>query len=322
MEISNITMKSLNNSIKIIFLLLAVSIFQIQCKEKVTSIYTDQSSHVWIEYPDNREETRLVAEGAKMKIKGQTAYTVRVQIVVDNRVIADVPSYSMNKKGAFETIISEFGPAGTKEIIVRGIGNTIVDVPVTIENNPAKMHQRALQYLNVQYIDMGGRIRRFLNLSNGPYSFPIKIKIPSNAHVFRKEIEDGAKFWEIWADIHYKIILVNESFPDSPLDCYLPGPIGFLYIYPKFNEGGLPGACPHGLGYEFDAGTINLTKGWYPAVPPVKADTIAHEIGHILGLTHYDQNANMMDGGDYTLMHPYQIYALKWIYSHNPGYPL
>ena len=306
-----------------LLLIIFILIIQTKCKENAAGPPIDQQyPRIWIEYPDERDFTRLVGEGAKMMIRGQAAYTNKVQIIIDGTIIADLSVDSFHKKTSFETIISNFGSPGIKDIIVRGVGYSVTNEVIHIENDPSKIHQRAIEYLGFQYSNMNGKLRRFLNLSNGPYSFPVKIKIPSNAHVLRKEIEDGAKFWEIWADLHYKIILVNESYPDSPLDCYLPGPIGFLYIYPKFNEGGLPGACPHGLGYEFDAGTINLTKGWYAGNSIGKALTITHEMGHILGLTHYDQNVNTMDGGDRTLMHPYQIYALKWIYSHNPGYPL
>jgi len=301
---------------KIILLIgLLPILFNVQCKESPVSPPYERDPVIEIEYPDDRDYTHLVGEGATLLIKGKTVYTERILIIVDDRIIDEIITDSFKRKIEFKTIISDFGSPGIKDIIVRGIGESVINKKIQIENNQVKIQQMAMQFVGEQF-SKGERIMRLLNLSNGPLAYSVRIKVPAEAHAYLSAIEEGAKFWKLFADIDYRIIPVNEQ---SAPDCYPNDIFGYIYIDTSFKENG-SWSCPRGGGYEIVGGVIYFYAPWVFS-NSFNAYVISHEMGHFLGMGHSSGHNTVMDGGDY-LIHPFQALAIRIAYSKNPGDPI
>jgi hypothetical protein len=272
---------------------------------------------VRIVYPwDNVLETRVVGPGVKLQVRGRvyqgTNPVGRIEAVVDGRVVFTLnnPTYE------FEFDLEEFGSPGTKPLIIRAVDTQGLagEASVEIVNDEVVLERLAKDFLR-RYATFGeGRVWRYGDLQDGPYTKPVRIYIWPEVQPYRHLVEEACEFWRRYTNIQFDII------PGSDVD--LP----VIVIKAKFDQNPPYAALTHrwfdpqGTPGKIAGGDIILYQSWYVANELGKIHLLAHEIGHVLVTEEHVMDGSVFQSPDPTLIiHPYQQYAVRLLYQMRPG---
>jgi len=292
--------------------------------EKCAPTLPEKEPWVQINYPDPRAIT-VVGKGAVLTIYAQSNCAEMVQIILDDIVVKEIPLSGKCEDQRFITYLRDFGKLGVKDLIVKAINKRAEKVAIAkIDNNPIELRRLAIKFMKEEYIIWpNGMIRRLFNLSNGPYPHPIRVRVCPPFHNYLKGIEEGLKFWKNYTDIDYKIELIDWTVTSK--DENNPSLRGYVYISEdeKYEEWmGLVSYFAESEP-EIKGGVIYLSdKYWKPKPIYVQSQTVAHELGHLLGFrrNRYGHDPyHIMTELHFNLVHPHETYALRLAYERNPG---
>ena len=278
---------------------------------------------IQITYPWEDGRVNVVGDNIILTVKGyvysrSNGYVNKVEAFIDNEKVAETtPNYDY-----FELDITRFGNRqGNKELIIRATttDNAIGEYSLNIIYDNNLLYSLAVEFIrrySCIYHENEGKYRivRFSNPIDGPYGRPVLVKVgllPPEYHIY---VQKACEFWTKYTGIQFDIR--NETGP-------APYMIG---IAAKFDQD--PGIIADaGKGtqndiHEITSGGIALYAGWLDKNDKGKAETIIHELGHILLITNEKWHTNDGSIMDATLgskmFHTYQQLAIKIIYNKNP----
>jgi len=277
---------------------------------------------IQIVYPWEDGKVNVVGDNVILTIKGYTysrsnGYVNKVEAFIDNEKVAEtIPNYDY-----FELDITRFGNRqGNKQVIIRATttDNAIGEHRLNVIYDNNLLYSLAVEFLRKYSTNPLGELERFGNLSNGPYTKPVRIYLWPEVIPYRNLVERACNFWTKYTDIKFEVI-------DNPEDKRPPGDPPLIGIHGYFNKDPGYGAEAE-IGYsdparEVSSGTIRLYKGWLTYSENTKIVVIAHEIGHVLVTFAHTDEGDIMDyrGPTKDLFHTYQQLAMKIKYSKNPG---
>ena len=274
-------------------------------------------------YPWEDNKVNVVGDNVILTVKGyvysrSNGYVNKVEAYIDNEKVAE----TIPNNDYFELDITKFGNRqGNKEVIIKATttDNAIGEYKLNIIYDNNYLYSLAVEFLRryscIYHEDEGRyRIVRFSNPIDGPYGRPVLVKVgllPPEYHIY---VQKACEFWTKYTGIKFDIR--NETGP-------APYMIG---IAAKFDQDpGIGAGTQRGTQndiYEITSGSIVLYAGWVRGSERYKPIAIAHEIGHVLLTALHTQDNSLMDskGEDNSgMLHTYQQFACKIMYSKNPG---
>jgi hypothetical protein len=272
-----------------------------------------------ISYPTDDGKQNLVGEGTLLTIIGNVQAgsnpIQKIQILEGSNVLQEWPA----QPGSFRVDLSSFGQLGRKVIRVRvtdtaGLYN---EQQITIINDDQALDSAAREFLRKYSCAGDGGTVRMGNLSNGPYSKPIKVYI-NTVQQWKSLVQQACDFWTKYTAIQFEI----TTFTDSAES---PGVV--IADYTNENKSVIAETFrgyitdPH----EIDA-TVRLYKGWLSYNDDGRVIVIEHELGHAV-LT----AAEVTELGSYFIMNPVMTSggkvippsvqrAIQLLYSNPPGW--
>lgn len=280
---------------------------------------------VTIYYPwESMPETRVVGPGVKLQIVGQirqgTNTVVKLEILVDDRVVLTIP----NPDYEFRFDLEEFGVPGTKPLIIRAIDSSGVagESSVEIINDPAELERLARDFL-LKYATVNGRVVRFMSLSDGPPSKPIKVLVNRALEPYLETIRQGVDFWTRYTGLSFVVEITQKDDLKAPEDY---GSILLRLETVDTNSYAKTWKfyTDEDAVYKVGIGLVALYRGWLTSANELKALIVAHELGHVLLVPDsregHTTNGSFMDAGATEWnFHPYMQLAVRILYSKNPG---
>jgi len=281
---------------------------------------------IQITYPWEDGKVNVVGDNIILTVKGyvysrSNGYVNKIEAFIDNEKVAETtPNYDY-----FELDITRFGNRqGNKELIIRATttDNAIGEYSLNIIYDNNLLYSLAIEFIRryscIYHEDEGKyRIVRFGNLNNGPYNRPVRIYVWEGLWQYKYYIEQACSFWTKYTGIQFQIILQNptgeEPVPVIGIRDYFDQDPGIIADAGKATQNDI---------HEITSGGIALYAGWLDKNDKGKAETIIHELGHILLITNEKWHTNDGSIMDATLgskmFHTYQQLAIKIIYNKNP----
>jgi hypothetical protein len=273
---------------------------------------------VSLEYPTDEQ---IVGSGVYLTLIGsitQGSNPLKELVVLDNDGTI-LQRWSVTP-GDFRVDLSNYGSPGRKTIRVRAVDTVGLygEVQIVVNNDDDSLDQSAREFLKRYNVLSDGGTVRMGNLSNGPYSKPIKVYI-NTVQQWKSLVQQACDFWTRYTNIQFELVIASEA--ESPC----------IIISDKTSED--PGVIagtrrgyvsdPH----EIDA-TVELYKIWMEYNDEVKACAIAHELGHTLltasEITEFGPNMIMWPYGPATLkeeiLPPVVQKSVYLLYSHAPDW--
>ncbi|MFA0749685.1 MAG: hypothetical protein SLRJCFUN_000088 [Candidatus Fervidibacter sp.] len=279
-----------------------------------------------LSYPPQDGRINVVADGVKLTLIGNTtsgSYSVsRIQVIdSDGSVLQEWPI----GPGLFRVDLERFGSLGQKIVKLRVVdtNGNFSETSLQLINDPSLLDQLAREFLRRYCVLADGGLARFGNLTTGPFSKAVGVYLADAVKPYSNLCEQAFQFWESYTGIRFQFI---DSYPQRPDDSSTPAVI----IGAAFEKD--PGyAAVTSRGYQRDSheitdGSITLYRGWWQKPDSERIRTIAHELGHVLVTMAHPNDGGVFDEWgkpiEMEVMHPYHQFALRILYTKNPGEPL
>jgi hypothetical protein len=273
-----------------------------------------------ISYPTDDGRQNLVGEGTLLTIMGNVQAgsnpIQKIQVLEDSNVLQEWP---ISSSGEFRIDLERFGKPGRKTLKLRVIDSAGLfgETSIAVLNDNAQLEAQARQFLKKYSCAGDEGTVRMGNLSNGPYSKPIKVYI-NTVQQWKDLVQQACNFWTKYTAIQFEI----TTFTDSAES---PGVV--IADYTNENKSVIAETFrgyitdPH----EIDA-TVRLYKGWLGYPDTLKVDVLSHELGHaLLTEQHIDEYGQWFvmstwGGNAVRLLPCIAQKATRLLYEHAPGW--
>jgi hypothetical protein len=269
-----------------------------------------------LDYPTSEQ---VVGSGTLLTILGsisQGSNPLKELQVLDSDN-SSLQKWTINQPGDFRIDLSNFGSKGEKSLKIRIVDslNLYSETQIQVINDDNLLEEKAREFLRKYNVLGDGGTERFGNLQTGPYRSPVVVYI-REAPQYQCLIEEACRFWEKYTGIKFEVSTGEPQKPD-------------VYIVNRTSEA-MAAVAMTTTGYtqdphEITGGYIYLYKGWLDESQSTKVRTLAHELGHALGVraevTEFGPMCVMWpvdNGGDIVL--PLMQKAFRLLYEHPPAW--
>ena len=282
---------------------------------------------VYLRYPaDWPEDVRTVGNGTKLKIVGEAypgSYPIAKLRVTDQGTI--LQEWPFNG-GLFEVDLEKFGSPGRKWVRVEAVDSqgNVGSAQLELIHDPARLDALARDFL-LKYATVNGRVVRFMSLSDGPPSKPIKVLVNRALAGHIETIRQGVDFWTRYTGLNFVVEITQKDDLRAPED-YGSILLRFETVDTTSYAKTWKFYTDEDAVYKVGIGLIALYRGWLTSVNEFKSLVIAHELGHVLLIpdnnAYHTKNGSFLDASPRPYIHPFMQKAVHLLYAHQPGDPL
>ena len=282
---------------------------------------------VYLRYPaDWPEDVRTVGNGTKLKIVGEAypgSYPIAKLRVTDQGTI--LQEWPFNG-GQFEVDLEKFGSPGRKWVRVEAVDSqgNVGSAQLELIHDPARLDALARDFL-LKYATVNGRVVRFMSLSDGPPSKPIKVLVNRALAGHIETIRQGVDFWTRYTGLNFVVEITQKDDLRAPED-YGSILLRFETVDTTSYAKTWKFYTDEDAVYKVGIGLIALYRGWLTSVNEFKSLVIAHELGHVLLIpdnnAYHTKNGSFLDASPRPYIHPFMQKAVHLLYAHQPGDPL
>jgi len=190
-------------------------------------------------------------------------------------------------------------------------------------HDPARLDALARDFL-LKYATVNGRVVRFMSLSDGPPSKPIKVLVNRALAGHIETIRQGVDFWTRYTGLNFVVEITQKD--DLKAEDRGSILVRFKAVESINYAEARKFYTDEDAVYKVGIGLIALYLGWLTSINELKSLVIAHELGHVLLIpdnnAYHTKNGSFLDASPRPYIHPFMQKALHLLYAHQPGDPL